>query len=151
MLDVRNKMRMWERIAIVLLLVPALASAQGYRDLDAALSGVSRGFEQGDAAPILAGVASDEQVKLEFPGLVSQEGIFGRDQASYLLEELFGKTGRGSFEQRSARKISAENQYQITADWTFSRDDKSETRQIYITLGKRGEHWSIVSIRSPNR
>lgn len=151
MLNVMTKLKMWKRIAVVMLLVPAVALAQGYGDLDSALSGVSRGFEQASAAPILAGVDSGEQVKLEFPGLVSQSGIFGRDQASYLLDELFGKTGRGSFEQRSVRKISAENQWQITADWTFRHEDKSETRQLYITLGKRGEHYSIVSIRSANR
>lgn len=138
-------------LTLALLLVPAVASAQGFRDLDSALGALSRGFERGDADTIVAGIVAGDQVMLQFPGLVEQSGFFGRDQAAYLLQELFEKTSPSDFQQKSARKNSAEGQYDITATWTISPNGGGEQRDLYITLRSRDDKWSIATIRTAGR
>jgi len=148
--SVEKRMKNWTRIALVLMFVPLVASAQ-YKDLDAAMSGISRGFERGDTQQILAGVAEDEKVMLQFPGILENSGFFGRDQASYMLDELFSKTKPTRFQQSSARKVSSENQYYVTATWTIQSAGKSQDRDLYVTLRSKADHYSIVSIRSGSR
>ncbi|MBK5259386.1 MAG: DUF4783 domain-containing protein [Thermoanaerobaculia bacterium] len=143
-------MKLWTKVAFVLLFVPLVASAQ-FRDLDAAMSNLSRGFGSGDVQAIVAGIADGDQVMLQFPGLVDQNGFFGRDQAAYLLDGLFNKVDPSEFEQLSARKVSAEGQYHITARWTVKTGGKSESRDLYITLRAKNDRWSIASIRSASR
>ena len=145
-------MRLWKMMAVALSLTlfPVIASAQ-FKDLDTAMSNLTRGFGSGDAQAIVAGIADGDQVMLQFPGLVSQSGFFGRDQAAYLLDGLFSKTNPTSFEQRSARKVSAEGQYHITAAWTIQANGKPEARDLYITLRNKGDHWSVVSVRSASK
>ncbi len=143
-------MKLWTKVAFALLFVPLVASAQ-FRDLDAAMSNLSRGFGSGDVQAIVAGIADGDQVMLQFPGLVEQNGFFGRDQAAYLLDGLFNKVDPSDFEQLSARKVSAEGQYHITARWTVKTGGKSESRDLYITLRDKNDRWSIASIRSASR
>ena len=145
-------MRLWTKMtmAMALMLFPVIASAQ-FKDLDTAMSNLTRGFGSGDAQAIVAGIGDGDQVMLQFPGLVTQSGFFGRDQAAYLLDGLFSKTNPTSFEQRSARKVSAEGQYHITASWTIQANGKPEARDLYITLRNKGDHWSIVSVRSASK
>ena len=138
-------------VFVMLLAFPALAAAQGFKDLDTALAAVSRGFERGETQAVIGGVAEGDQVMLQFPGLVQQSGWMGRDQASYLLDELFGKVQPNGFEQVSARKVSAEGQYHITANWQISRGGQTENRELYITLRNKNDRWSIASIRSAGR
>jgi hypothetical protein len=140
-------MRLWSRIAVVLAFVPLVASAQ-FSDLDAALQNLTRGFGSGDPQAVVAGIATSDKVMLQFPGLISENGFFGRDQAAYLLDGLFGKVHPSAFEQQKARKESAEGQYQITALWTIQVGGKPEARELYITLKKQGEKWAVTSVRS---
>src|SRR6266849_5740123 len=113
-------MRLRNRIAVVLAFVPLMASAQ-YKDLDVALSNLTRGFGSGDPQAIVSGIADGDQVMLQFPGLIQQSGsnVYGRDQAAYLLDGLFSKTHPAGFEQQTARKVRAEGQYHITWTWTI--------------------------------
>jgi hypothetical protein len=143
-------MRIWTRIALVLAFVPLVASAQ-FKDLDTAMSNLSRGFGNGDAQAIVAGLGDGEQVMLQFPGLVEQSGFFGRDQAAYLLDGLFNKVHPVGFEQLSAKKVSAEGQYHITATWTIQNGGKSEARELYVTLRNKGDRWSVASIRAASK
>lgn len=136
------------RTALFVVLFPVALFAQGYKDLDTALSSVSRGFERGDTQAIVGGVADGDQVMLQFPGLVQQSGFFGRDQATYLLDQLFQKAEPSGFEQVSARKVSAEGQYHITARWKINNGGKAETRELYITLRNKNDRWSVASVRS---
>lgn len=138
-------------VLMALLLVPAIASAQGFKSLDAALGSLNRGFERGDASAIVAGMVPGDQVMLQFPGLVEQSGFFGRDQAAYLLEELFRKANPSGFEQVSAKKNSAEGQYNITGKWTIRPAGETETRELYITLRGRDDKWSLATIRTAGR
>jgi len=140
-------MRLWSRIALVLAFVPLVASAQ-FKDLDVALSSLTRGFGSGDPQAIVAGIAPGDQVMLQFPGLIEQNGFFGRDQAAYLLDGLFSKVHPTGFEQQSARKVSAEGQYYITASWTIEAGGKPDSRELYITLKKQGDKWAVTSVRS---
>ena len=140
-------MRLWSRIALVLAFVPLVASAQ-FKDLDVALSSLTRGFGSGDPQAIVAGIAPGDQVMLQFPGLIEQNGFFGRDQAAYLLDGLFSKVHPTGFEQQSARKVSAEGQYYITASWTIQAGGKPDSRELYITLKKQGDKWAVTSVRS---
>ena len=142
-------MRLWTRIAFVVAFVPLAASAQ-YRDLDTAMSNLTRGFSSGDTQAIVAGMDGD-QVRLQFPGLVTESGMFGRDQAAYFLDGLFSKVHPSGFEQVSARKVSAEGQYHITANWTIQKGGKAEAHDLYITLRNKGDKWSIVSIQSGSK
>jgi hypothetical protein len=144
-------MRLWSKIAIVLAFVPLIASAQ--YDLDVALSNLTRGFGGGDPQAIVAGIADGDQVMLQFPGLIQQSGsnTYGRDQAAYLLDGLFGKVHPTSFEQESAKKVSAEGQYHITGTWTIQNAGKNENRELYITLHNKNDRWSILSIRSAGK
>jgi len=107
-------MKLWTKMAIAmsLMLFPVIASAQ-FKDLDTAMSSLSRGFGGGDAQAIVAGIGDGDQVMLQFPGLVNQSGFFGRDQATYLLEGLFSKVRPTAFDQRSTRKVSTKDQYYI--------------------------------------
>jgi hypothetical protein len=141
-------MRVWSRIALVLAFVPLVAAAQ-FNDLDTALQNLTRGFGSGDPQAVVAGIAPGDKVMLQFPGLISDNGFFGRDQVAYLLDGLFSKTHPTGFEQQSARKVSAEGQYYITASWTIQVGGKAETRELYITLKKgQGEKWAVTSVRS---
>jgi len=140
-------MRLWSRIAVLAALVPLVASAQ-FSDLDTAVQNLTRGFGSGDPQAVVAGVAAGDKVMLQFPGLVTENGFYGRDQAAYLLDGLFGKVHPTAFEQQSARKFSAEGQYQITAIWTIQVAGKAESRELYITLKKQGEKWAVTSVRS---
>ena len=143
-------MRLWTKMAFVLLFVPLIASAQ-FRDLDAALSNLSRGFGNGDVQAIVAGIGQDDQVMLQFPGLAEQSGFFGRDQATYLLDGLFNKAKPSGFQQTSAKKVSAEGQYHITGRWTVDVDGAKQTRDLYITLRDKDGRWSVASIRATSR
>lgn len=143
-------MRLWTRFALLLTLVPLAASAQ-FRDLDTAMSSLSRGFGSGDSQAIVAGMADGDQVQLQFPGLVEQSGFFGRDQAAYLLDGLFNKVKPAGFEQTNTRKVSSEGQYHITGRWTVQAAGKTEARDLYITLRSKGDRWSVVSIRSASK
>lgn len=142
-------MRLTTKMAFVLLFMPLIASAQ-FKDLDGALSSLNRGFGGGDVQAIVAGIADGEQVMLQFPGLVEQSGggFYGRDQAAYLLDGLFNKAEPVNFEQQNTKKASAEKQYHITARWTMKVGDRTETRDLYITLRDKNERWSIASVRS---
>ena len=141
-------MRLWSKIAIALAFVPLVASAQ-YKDLDTALSNLNRGFGSGDPQAIVSGIADGEKVQLQFPGLMSENGFYGRDQAAYLLDSLFGKVHPSGFEQESARKESSAGQYHITGMWTIQNAGKAENRELYLTLQQnKSGSWSVVSARS---
>jgi hypothetical protein len=140
-------MRLWSRIAVLVALMPLVASAQ-FSDLDTAVQNLTRGFGSGDPQAVVAGVAPGDKVMLQFPGLIAENGFYGRDQAAYLLDGLFSKVHPTAFEQQSARKFSAEGQYQITAIWTIQVGGKAESRELYITLKKQGEKWAVTSVRS---
>jgi hypothetical protein len=142
-------MRVWTKfalVAVVALGLPVVASAQ-YKDLDTALSNLSRGFGSGDTQAIVAGMADGDQVQLQFQGLIDQAGFFGRDQATYVLEQLFAKAKPSGFEQQNAKKVSAEGQYYITGEWNVA----GGARELYITLRLKGDKWSIVSVRSAGK
>ena len=143
-------MKLWTKLAFALLLMPMVASAQ-FRDLDAALSNLNKGFGNGDVQAITAGIGEGDQVMLQFPGLAEQSGFFGRDQAAYLLDGLFNKAKPSGFEQTSARKVSAEGQYHIPGHWTVNVDGKAQTRDLYITLRDKDNHWSVASVRATSR
>ena len=136
-------MKIWSRFALVLLFVPVVASAQ-FRDLDAAMSNLERGFGGADVDAIVSGIGSDEQVMLQFPGLADKSGFFGRDQAAYLLDGLFNKVKPSGFERVSVRGQRAEGQHHIKARWQIN----DGTRDLYITLQQKGDRYSVVSIRS---
>jgi hypothetical protein len=136
-------MKIWTRFALVLLFVPVVASAQ-FRDLDAAMSNLERGFGSADVDAIVSGIGADEQVMLQFPGLADKSGFFGRDQAAYLLDGLFNKVKPSGFERVSVRGQRAEGQHHIKARWIIN----DGPRDLYITLQQKGDRYSVVSIRS---
>jgi hypothetical protein len=141
-------MKSWSRVAfVVLMFVPITAFAQ-YRDLDTAMSNLTKGFGSGETQAIISGISDTDKVMLQFPGLVEKDGFYGRDQAAYLLEGLFNKVKPSGFEQVRARKVSAEGQYYIDASWSVQIGGKPEARELYITLRNKADRWSIVSIRS---
>jgi ketosteroid isomerase-like protein len=137
--------------AMVLAFVPVIASAQ-FKDLDMAMSNLQRGFGGGDPQAIVAGMAGDDQVQLQFPGLVDQSGFYGRDQATYILDGLFNKVKPSGFDTKSARKVSAEGQYHLVANWAIKTAAGTENRELYITLRQKGDgRWSIASVRSAGK
>lgn len=137
-------MKLWTRFAVVMLFIPIVASAQ-FRDLDAAMSNLERGFGGGDVSAIVSGIGADSQVQLQFPGLADKDGFFGRDQAAYLLDGLFNKVKPSGFERVSARGARSEGQYHIKGRWTTS----AGVRDLYITLQQQKDgRYSVVSVRS---
>jgi hypothetical protein len=136
-------MKFWTRIAFVMLFIPLVAQAQ-FRDLDAAMANLERGFGGGDVDAIVSGISADSQVQLQFPGLSDQSGFFGRDQAAYLLDGLFNKVKPSGFERISAKGARSEGQYHIKARWSTSAGD----RDLYITLKETNARWAVVSVRS---
>jgi len=137
-------MKIWTRFAFVMLFIPIVASAQ-FRDLDAAMSNLERGFGGGDVGAITSGISADSQVQLQFPGLVDKDGFFGRDQAAYLLDGLFNKVKPTGFERLSARGERSAGQYHIKARWTTSAGEKD----LYITLQQQKDgRYSVASVRS---
>ena len=130
-------------IAFVALFMPAAASAQ-YRDLDAALAGLERGFGGGDVDAIISGIGSGDQVLLQFPGLADRSGFFGRDQAAYLLDGLFNKTRPAGFALLSTKANRAKGEVQVIARWEIA----GGPRELYITLKQRSGKWAIASVRS---
>jgi hypothetical protein len=143
-------MRLWTKMAFVLLFVPLVASAQ-FRDLDAALANINSGFGNGNVQAIVAGIGEGDQVMLQFPGLAEESGFFGRDQAAYLLDGLFNKAKPAGFDQTTAKKVSAEGQYHISGRWTVEVDGKRQTRDLYVTLRDKDGRWSVASIRATSR
>lgn len=136
-------MKLWTRIAFVMMFVPLVASAQ-FRDLDAAMSNLERGFGGGDVNAIVSGIAPDAQVELRFPGLADKDGFFGRDQAAYLLDGLFNDVKPSAFQTIKAKGVRAEGQYQIKGRWTTSKG----AHDLYITLQQKDGRWSVVSVKS---
>jgi hypothetical protein len=136
-------MKLWTRIAFVMMFVPLVASAQ-FRDLDAAMSNLERGFGGGDVSAIVSGIAADTQVELRFPGLAKKDGFFGRDQASYLLDALFNDVKPSAYETVKAKGVRAEGQYQIQARWTTAKG----AFDLYITLQQKDGRWAVVSVKS---
>lgn len=138
-------MKHLSRIAtmVVMMFVPLMASAQ-FRDLDAAMSNLERGFGSGDVDAIVSGIGADEKVMLQFPDLEDKSGFFGRDQAAYLLDGLFNKVKPAGFEPVSARGQRAEGQHHIKARWSINGGE----RDLYITLQQKGDRWSVASVRS---
>jgi hypothetical protein len=126
-----------------MLFIPLVAQAQ-FRDLDAAMSNLERGFGGGDVDAIVSGISADSQVQLQFPGLIDKDGFFGRDQASLFLDGLFNKVKPTGFERVSAKGARSEGQYHIKARWSTGAGD----RDLYITLKESNSRWIIVSIRS---
>ena len=149
-MTLEKTMRLWTKMAFLLLFVPLVASAQ-FKDLDTAMSSLNRGFGAGDVQAIVSGIGDGEKVMLQFPGLVDQSGYYGKDQAAYLLDGLFNKAKPAGFEPTSSKKSSAEGQYYITAKWSVINGGKSEARDLYITLRSKGDHWSVASVRSATR
>ena len=147
-----NTMRLSTKVAFALLFLPLVASAQ-YRDLDAAMANLSRGFGNEEVQAIIAGVADGEKVMLQFPGLTEANGGFiGRDQAALMLDAMFNRVEATGFEEVSVRRASAESQYHITARWTLTVDGKAQTRDLYITLRQKSdERWSIASVRAASK
>src|SRR5689334_18731764 len=136
-------MKLWTRIAFVMLFIPLVAQAQ-FRDLDAAMSNLERGFGGGDVDAIVSGISADSQVQLQFPGLIDKDGFFGRDQAAYLLDGLFNKVKPTGFERVSAKGARSEEQYHNRARRSTGAGD----RDLYITLKESNSRWIVVSIRS---
>lgn len=143
-------MKILKAVLVVMMIFPAAAWAQ-YKDLDAAVSGLQRGFERGETQPVIEGIAASDQVMLQFPGLVSKSGAFGRDQASYLLDELFNKSNPSGFQLVSTRKVSSEGQYHINAKWTVNVGGSADDRDLYITLRQKDDRWAIVSMRTAGK
>lgn len=143
--------KFWTMFVFLLLAAPLAVAAQGFRDLDTAMAGIETGFTRGAAQPIVAGIGDGDQVMLEFAGLIGESGFFGRDQAAYMLDELFSKSRPMQFEQVSARKVSAEGQYHIHGRWTVTRGGREEQRDVYVTLRQKGDRWVVASIRSGGR
>jgi hypothetical protein len=138
-------------MVLTLAFLPLAASAQ-FKDLDVAMSNLTRGFGSGDSQAIVSGIAEGDQVQLQFPGLIEQSGsFFGRDQAAYLLDGLFNKAKPVSFDPLNQRKVSTEGQYHITARWTIQVGGKPAARDLYITLRSKNDHWSVVSVRSASQ
>ena len=136
-------MKFWTRIAFVMLFIPLVAQAQ-FRDLDAAMSNLERGFGGGDVGAMVCGVRADRERKRELPGLIDKHGFFGRDQAAYLLDGLFNKVKPSGFERVSAKGARSEGQYHIKARWSTGAGD----RDLYITLREKDGRWLVVSVRS---
>ena len=53
-------MKVWTRIAFVMLFIPLVAQAQ-FRDLDAAMSNLERGFGGGDVDAIVSGISASSR------------------------------------------------------------------------------------------
>ena len=140
-------MRLWTKMALLLLFVPLVASAQ-FKDLDTAMSNLNRGFGSGDVQAIVAGIGDSDQVQLDFRGLIDKSGYFGKDQVALLLDSLFDKAKPTDFQPTSSRGGSSGGQYQVRANWTVNVGGKSQTRNLYIILQKKADHWSIASVQS---
>jgi hypothetical protein len=137
--------------AMTLMFVPLVAQAQ-FKDLDVAMSNLTRGFGSGDAQAIVAGISEGDQVRLQFPGLIDQNGnYYGRDQAAFLLDSLFNRVKPSGFDIKRATKKSAENQYEIAATWTVLVAGKPQARDLYITLRNNKDHWSLASVQSGSK
>jgi hypothetical protein len=136
---------------LLLAILPLAAMAQGFSDLDQAAAKLARGFGSGEARAVVAGLGENDKVQLQFPGLIEETGFFGADQASYMLEKLFRAANPSGYAARSARKVSAEDQYRIVADWTVNRGGAAEVVPLYLTLQKNGERWVLVSARSASK
>jgi len=135
----------------ILMFVPLVAQAQ-FKDLDVAMSNLTRGFGSGDAQAVIAGIGESDQVRLQFPGLVEQNGnYYGRDQAAYLLDGLFTRVKPSAFDLKRATKKSAEGQYGIAATWTVQVAGKPQARDLYITLRNNKDKWSVASVQSGSK
>jgi len=135
----------------ILMFVPLVAQAQ-FKDLDVAMSNLTRGFGSGDAQAIIAGIGEGDQVRLQFPGLIEQNGnYYGRDQAAYLLDGLFNRVKPSGFDLKRATKKSAEGQYEIAATWTVLVAGKPQARDLYITLRNNKDKWSVASVQSGSK
>ena len=139
------------RTMLLMAALPLAVMAQGYADLDQAAANLSRGFGSGEARAIVAGLGESDKVQLQFPGLIDETGFFGRDQASYMLEKLFTAVNPSGYATTRARKVSAENQYRIEADWTINRSGKAEVVTLHVTLQSNGNRWVLLSARSASK
>jgi hypothetical protein len=137
--------------AMILTFVPLAAEAQ-FKDLDVAMSNLTRGFGSGDSQAVVAGIGASDQVRLQFPGLIEQNGnYYGHDQAAYLLDGLFNRVKPSAFDVKRAVKKSVDNEYEIDAVWTVQVAGKPQTRDLYVRLRNNKDHWSVTSIQSGSK
>ncbi|HEY2829827.1 MAG TPA: DUF4783 domain-containing protein [Thermoanaerobaculia bacterium] len=137
--------------AMILTFVPLVAEGQ-FKDLDVAMSNLTRGFGSGDSQAVVAGIGESDQVRLQFPGLIEQNGnYYGRDQAAYLLDGLFNRVKPSVFDVKRAVKKSVDNEYEIDAVWTVQVAGKPQTRDLYVRLRNNKDHWSLTSIQSGSK
>ena len=139
------------RTMLLVAALPLATVAQGFEDLDQATANLSRGFGGGEARAVVAGLGESDKVQLQFPGLIEETGFFGRDQASYMLEKLFNAVKPSGYTRVRDRKVGAENQYRIEANWTITREGRSEVVPLHLTLQLNGERWVLVSARSVSK
>ena len=137
-------MKFWTRIAFVMLFVPLVASAQ-FRDLDAAMSNLERGFGSGDVDAIVSGIGADEQVSCSSRGSIDKRRLLrprsGRVSARRALQQ--GQADRLRARQR--RGPRAEGQYHIKARWSIGG---RRARPLHHAARRSDARWIVVSIRS---
>jgi hypothetical protein len=110
-------------------------------------------WADGDAKTLVEILDPEGKVSLSFAGGGPRGGWFNRDQAYFLLKDLFEYTRTDRFEFQKYWNLESEGRspYAVAIREFRMNDEAVHTDDVYVSLRKRGSEWWVGEIRSIDR
>jgi hypothetical protein len=110
---------------------------------------VERAWTDGDVEALVELLDPEEKVRLEFAGGGPRGGWFNRDQAFFLLKDMFAYSSTERFEFRKYWNLDSQGRspYAVAEREILTNGALNED-EVYISLRRRGESWYVGEIRS---
>lgn len=159
---------------VALLLVAAVARADGDADADstgapldpgvaraelpaeappgplAVFAAVEKAWAGEDVPAMVSLLDPDGKVRIAMASAGPRGGWFNRDQAYFLIKDMFEftTTERFEFERYWNLDSSGRSPYAVAVRELRMEEGSSHTDRVYISLRKRGDDWYVAEIRS---
>lgn len=114
---------------------------------------VEEAWREGDADALLEFVDPDDKIRLSFTQGGPRGGYFNRDQAYFLLKDMFSfaQTDRFEFEKYWNLDSEGRSPYAIAVREFRMNDGASHEDRVYLSLRRKDDTWWVGEIRSIDR
>jgi hypothetical protein len=114
---------------------------------------VEQAWAEEDAEALVGVLDPEGKVSLSFTEGGPRGGWFNRDQAYFLLLDLFEYTRTDRFEFQKYWNLESEGRspYAVALREFRMNDEAVHTDDVYVSLRKRGSEWWVGEIRSIDR
>lgn len=118
----------------------------------AVFAAVEHAWAEGDAEALIESIDPHEKVRLAFENGGPRGGWFNRDQAFYLLSDMFDFSSTDRFEFRRYWNLDSQGRspYAV-AKREYRMNGARHEDQVYISLRRRDDTWFVGEIRSIDR